>query len=84
MIKKYVIVRREPHGEVVDTYIMACANSLADAEEFVLSMAEEYGYVAFCDQLFYNDMETEEALRIAKEAEIYYINTCVIFGVPEV
>ena len=40
----YVIIRREPHGEVVDTYVMAVANSAIDAEEFILNMAEEHSY----------------------------------------
>lgn len=81
---KYVIIRREPHGEVVDTYVMACANNTADAEEFILNLAEDYSYTAFCGAIYLEDKTIDEAIEISKEAEEYYIANCMILPVVEV
>lgn len=81
---KYVVIRREPHGEAVDTYVMACANTIADAEEFILSLAEDYSYSAFCGAIIFEEADTTTALEISKEAEDYYIKSCMILPVAEV
>lgn len=80
----YVITRREPHGEVVDTYVMAVAKSAVDAEEFILNMAEEHSYNTFCDFMNEDNATLEMAIDIAKKAEDYYINHTIIFPVPKV
>lgn len=81
---KYVITRREPHGEVIDTYIMACADTSADAEEFILGLAEDYAYTAFCGAIHIDEMEVKDAFIMAQDAEAYYIDQCVIFPVVQV
>lgn len=80
----YVLARREPHGEVIDTYIMAVASSAVDAEEFTVSMAEEHCYNTFCDMMREDNMTLEVAIQIAKEAEKYYIDHTLIFPVPKI
>ena len=84
MIVRYVIVRREPHGEAVDTYIMACATTAPDAEEFILGCAETYSYNAFCEAIYNYEATLEEAIEVGKKAEIYYIDNTFIYPVPEV
>lgn len=84
MEANYVIARREPHGEVVDTYIMAVAKSAVDAEEFILNLAEEHSYNTFCEIMNENDATLETAIDIAKKAEDYYITHTIIFPVPVV
>lgn len=78
----YVITRREPHGEVVDTYVMAVAKSAVDAEEFILNMAEEHSYNTFCEIMNEDNAILETAINIAKKAEDYYITHTIIFPVP--
>ena len=55
MKKCYVVMYDPEYGGILSVF-----NSLSDAEEFLLSMAEEEAYAMLIDHVFYyeNDMES--------------------------